>query len=160
MRFRGWSTAAPALLLWPCVSLLSSGIPAAGAAAPATLVAGAKTRAADERLAVVVPCYEGDLERALASVARWPQACSPVTLSSVDLILYKAEGDEESAKTILPALEQTAGRCFADTKIVYGHLRDEVSSVVRSGAGGRGGGLRGEIVRSEYVCCECAIESP
>lgn len=127
MRVRGWSSAAAALLP-PCALLLSRANSAW--AAPATLFADEKSGAVDERLAVVVPCHDGDLERALASVARWPKACSPVTLSNVDLILYKAEGDEESAETILPALQQTAGQCFANTKIVYGHLADEVSRSV------------------------------
>lgn len=41
--------------------------------------------------------------------------------------MYKAEGDEQSDKTILPALQRTACQCFANTTIVYGHLADEVS---------------------------------
>ncbi|CAN0469445.1 unnamed protein product, partial [Laminaria digitata] len=78
-----------------------------------------------ERLAVVVPVWSGDVDRALDSVSRWPTACSAVTLSNVDLIMYKAEGDEESSEALLPVLERTAGRCFSETKIVYAHLREE-----------------------------------
>lgn len=77
-------------------------------------------------MAVVVPVWEGDLDRALDSVSRWPSTCSEVTQNNVDLILYKAEGDEESSGTILPVLERTAGRCFSKTKIVYAHLAEEV----------------------------------
>lgn len=85
------------------------------------------------RLAVVVPAWRGDVDRALAAVARWPTACSAVTLSSVELVLYMAEAEEESsAAVLLPALERTAGRCFAQTKVVYAHLREQVRE------GGRG----------------------
>lgn len=88
---------------------------------------------ASGRLAVVVPAWRGDVDRALAAVARWPPVCSAVTLSRVELVLYMAEGEEESsAAVLLPALERTAGRCFAQTKVVYAHLREQVRE------GGRG----------------------
>ena len=78
------------------------------------------------RLAVVVPTWRRDVDRALEAVARWPTACSAVTLSKVELVLYKAEGEEESSPALLPTLERTAGRCFAKTKVVYAHLREQV----------------------------------
>lgn len=79
------------------------------------------------RLAVVVPAHKGDLHQALESLQRWPTACSAVAKAKMDLVLYKAEGeDAESSASILPALDSTAGRCFANTKVVYANLRDEV----------------------------------
>lgn len=84
---------------------------------------------ASGRLAVVVPAWRGDVDRVLEAVARWPTVCSAVTLSKVELVLYKAEGEEESSAVLLPALENTAGRCFAKTKVVYAHLREEVRGI-------------------------------
>lgn len=123
MRVRRWSTGVR-VLLRPCALLLFWENPAW--ATSITPFAGETSPTVDGRLAVVVPCYDGDLRRALSSMERWPRNCSPVTLYS-DLLLYKAEGDEESAKKILPILQQTAGQCFANTTIVYGHLAEEVS---------------------------------
>lgn len=84
-----------------------------------------------ERLAVVVPVHEGDISRALSSLERWPSACSSITLSNVDLVLYKAEAPDGTSGSILSALRRAAGGCFAHTKVVYGDLGDEVSVYVR-----------------------------
>ena len=106
--------------------LLTAAAGAAGTEQALALPTLDSAHVASGRLSVVVPVWSGDVDRALDSVSRWPTACSPVTLSNVDLIMYKAEGDEESSETLLPVLERTAGRCFAKTKIVYAHLREEV----------------------------------
>lgn len=79
-----------------------------------------------KRLAVVVPTHKGDFAKALASLAKWPTRCSPITRAHVDLILYKAEAQDEASTAALSVLEDTAGRCFADTKMVYGSLTEEV----------------------------------
>lgn len=81
------------------------------------------------KLAVVVPAHEGDLRKALASLSRWPSACSLVTLGHVDLILYYAQAPDERSERILPGLTHTGGRCFARTKVVYGNLTVEVSEL-------------------------------
>lgn len=81
-----------------------------------------------QHLAVVVPVYRGDISRAVSSLERWPSACTPLTERNADLVLYYAEG-EEDASAVIPALEtirQTAGRCFAETRLVYAHLSEEV----------------------------------
>lgn len=80
------------------------------------------------KLAVVVPAHGGDLSKALASLSRWPKVCSDVTLRHVELILYYAGGpdDERWSDEVVPALEQTGGRCFARTSALFGNLTDEV----------------------------------
>lgn len=85
------------------------------------------------KLAVVVPAHRGDLDRALASLSRWPTACSPVTLSSVDLILYYAAAPDDKSVRILPSLSWTGGRCFAHTQVVYANLTDEVRGFCTKG---------------------------
>ncbi|CAM9729877.1 unnamed protein product [Scytosiphon promiscuus] len=79
------------------------------------------------RLAVVVPAHGGDLSKALASLSRWPKVCSAVTLRHVELVLYYAGGpeDERWSDDVIPALEQTGGRCFARTSALFGNLTDE-----------------------------------
>lgn len=84
-----------------------------------------------QRLAVVVPAHAGDLYRALASLSRWPSTCSPVTQAQVDLVLYKAETEDDLSYGALRLLENTAGRCFANTKIVYGALTKEVRKTMQ-----------------------------
>ena len=82
-------------------------------------------------LAVVVPVYRGDLSRAVSSLERWPSLCSPLTEKNADLVLYYAEG-EEDAPAVTAAVEtirETAGHCFAETRLVYAHLSDEVRNV-------------------------------
>lgn len=81
-----------------------------------------------QRLAVVVPAYRGDLERAVSSLGRWPSTCSPVTEQNVDLVLYYAEGVEDSAavEAAFNVIEASAGRCFSKTKTVFAHLEEEV----------------------------------
>lgn len=52
----------------------------------------------------------------------------PLTQRNVDLVLYYAEGEEdEGAASALSEIEDTAGRCFAETKLVYADLTEEVS---------------------------------
>lgn len=81
-----------------------------------------------QHLAVVVPAYRGDLDRAVASLERWPTNCSPLTTQNVDLVLYYAEGEEDrsAVEEAAGAIAATGGRCFADLRIVYAHLEKEV----------------------------------
>ena len=82
-------------------------------------------------LAVIVPVYRGDLSRAVSSLERWPSTCSPLTERNADLVLYYAEG-EEDAPAVTAAVEtisKTAGSCFANTRLLYAHLSEEVSQV-------------------------------
>ena len=80
------------------------------------------------RLAVVVPTHAGDLPETLKSLENWPNKCSLETMHYVDLVIYKAEGpDDATEKEALPRFRETAGKCFANTKIVYGDLSKEVS---------------------------------
>lgn len=80
-----------------------------------------------QRLAVVVPAHAGDLPRAVSALDRWPTTCSPVTKENVDLVLYYAEGeDDPEPATALETISSTAGRCFANTKLVYANLDAEV----------------------------------
>lgn len=81
---------------------------------------------AGKRLAVVVPTHMGDFAKALASLAKWPTRCSSITRTHVDLILYKAEAPDPASTAALSVLEDTAGRCFANTKIIFGALTDQV----------------------------------
>lgn len=81
------------------------------------------------RLAVVVPAHAGDLRKALASLARWPKACSDTTLQHVELVLYYAGSSDDDgwSESVLPELEETAGNCFSRTTVIFGNLTDEVS---------------------------------
>lgn len=83
----------------------------------------------DERLAVVVPAYQGDLDRAVASLERWPTSCSSLTLQNVDLVLYYAEGetDREAVEAASSAIAATAGNCFANLRTVYANLQEQVN---------------------------------
>lgn len=87
---------------------------------------------APQRLAVVVPAYVGDLDRAVSSLGRWPSTCSPITQQNVDLVLYYAEGEEDAAAVDAAAavIAETAGRCFSNTRTVYAHLSEEVREYV------------------------------
>lgn len=79
------------------------------------------------RLAVIVPAHRGDLSRAVSSLGRWPTECSPVTQKNVDVVLYYAEGVEDTAASdAVETIAATAGRCFANTRIVYANLDGEV----------------------------------
>ena len=81
-----------------------------------------------QHLAVIVPVYRGDLSRAVSSLERWPSTCSPLTERNADLVLYYAEG-EEDAPTVTAAVDtirETAGHCFAETRLVYAHLSEQV----------------------------------
>lgn len=83
-----------------------------------------------QRLAVVVPCYRGDLYRTVASLERWPTECSPVTLKNTDLVLYYAEGekDNQAVTSAVSTISAKAGQCFAKTRIVYANIDIEVRS--------------------------------
>ncbi|CAN0456913.1 unnamed protein product [Ascophyllum nodosum] len=85
------------------------------------------TMGLNDHLAVVVPTHRGELPRVASSLQRWPSSCSPVTKRSVDLVLYYAEGDEDSeaAKEVVEVTTATAGLCFATTRVVYAYLDDE-----------------------------------
>lgn len=83
-----------------------------------------------ERLAVVVPVHQGDIHKALRSLEKWPVSCSSITRGNVDLVLYKAEAEDSSSKAVVQFLEETVGRCFANTKIVYGALTEQVGTLV------------------------------
>lgn len=79
------------------------------------------------RLAVVVPTHAGDLDETLKSLEVWPRECTSDTLEHVDLVIYKAEPkDEVSEDEILTQFRETAGTCFARTRMVYGELTKEV----------------------------------
>lgn len=84
----------------------------------------------DQRLAVVVPAHGGDLRHVLTSVSRWPTLCSQVTLRHVELVLYYSgaadDPDWSGAGDVLSELEQTGGRCFARTNVLFGNLTEKV----------------------------------
>lgn len=99
-----------------CLVLAGSALTASSSAAPTP-----------DRLAVVVPAHAGDLPRAVSALDQWPKSCSPVTQENVDLVLYYAEGEEDAGPApALEAIASSAGRCFANTKLVYANLSDEV----------------------------------
>lgn len=94
--------------------------------AGSALTACSATREPDH-LAVVVPAHAGDLPRAVSALDQWPKECSPITQENVDLVLYYAEGEEDEAPAAaLEVIASTTGRCFANTKLVYAHLNEEV----------------------------------
>lgn len=90
---------------------------------------GDRVQGSAPKLAVIVPAHGGDLSRALASLSRWPTKCSDITVHHVELVLYYAGGadDERWSDGVLAALEQTGGKCFAHTSVLFGNLTDEVS---------------------------------
>lgn len=109
---------------------LKRGHPTAIHALSCLLLAGAAAASTPgpQRLAVVVPAHGGDLSRAVSALDRWPEVCSPVTKTNVDLVLYYAEGDDDTEPLgALDAIASTAGRCFGNTKLVYANLTPEVS---------------------------------
>lgn len=88
-----------------------------------------------DRLAVVVPTHAGDLPRAVSALDQWPKECSPITQENVDLVLYYAEGEEDEAPVAaLEVIASSAGRCFANTKLVYANLNAEVRTELNSKA--------------------------
>lgn len=105
-------------------ALACSGVTAIATASPPA----ATQQGQQQRLAVVVPAYVGDLDRAVSSLGRWPATCSPLTQENVDLVLYYAEGEEDAAAVDAAAavVADTAGRCFSKTLTVYAHLNEEV----------------------------------
>lgn len=105
---------------------------AAAALSTTGLQAATQQEATQQRLAVVVPTYVGDLDRAVSSLGRWPSICSTITQQNVDLVLYYAEGEEDAAAVDAAAatVAETAGRCFSKTLTVYAHLSEEVRESV------------------------------
>lgn len=93
---------------------------------PRTITGPSFEAHSSRRLAVVVPAHAGDLSRVVESLERWPRTCSPITKQHADLVLYYAEGTDEKLDAVVPILTETAGSCFANTKIVYAHLAEEV----------------------------------
>lgn len=78
---------------------------------------------APQRLGVILPTSADDLGRVIESLVRWPADCPRTVISQfVDLVLYF--GSSEDAASVVPALE-SAGRCFASTKIVFANLLEE-----------------------------------
>lgn len=88
----------------------------------------------EQRLAVVVPAYQGDLKRAVASLQQWPASCSPITKENVDLVLYYAEGEDDASdvEAAASAIVNSAGHCFRETLTVYAHLSEEVRGRLQS----------------------------
>ena len=85
------------------------------------------SESSQQRLGVIVPAHRGDLDRAVSSLDRWPKKCSPVTQENVNLVLYYAEGkDDPAAAAALPTITDSAGRCFANTRLVYANLAEDV----------------------------------
>ncbi|CAM9634328.1 unnamed protein product, partial [Scytosiphon promiscuus] len=121
-----WS--AVALLLLNAYLLLSFGSP--------TSLVGLRTKKGSHRskggkgehrlLGVVVPTHAGDTVETIQSLEKWPSKCTEDTLAHVDLVIYKAEEyDRRIENELLPRFRATAGRCFADTRIVFGGLSKE-----------------------------------
>lgn len=98
--------------------------PPHGAQAAITAAAAESAR----QLAVVVPAHAGDLDKALASLAKWPKMCHESTLNNADLVLYYAGGPEGNVDALIAGLAETGGRCFASTKLVLGNLTKKVSA--------------------------------
>lgn len=110
---------------------------------------GVSDAASSDRLAIVVPAYRGDLDRAVASLERWPIVCSSITERNVDLVLYYAEGDEDNSSVAAAgeAITSSAGRCFANTRIVYAYLAPEVRGSARARI------MHLQACRLLIVCC-------
>jgi len=111
-------------------------------AVPTASLEAASQLEQQQRLAVVVPAYVGDLDRAVSSLGRWPSTCSALTQENVDLVLYYAEGEEDAAAVDAAAaiVAETAGRCFSKTLTVYAHLNEEVRESERKKVGKPGCG--------------------
>lgn len=78
----------------------------------------------DRKLAVVVPIHEGDSDRAMAALSKWPTTCYSNTLMGMDLIIYKAEAITSASRpTMVP---DRASLCFRNTKVVSANLQPEV----------------------------------
>ena len=85
-----------------------------------------------QRLGVIIPTYRGDLDRAVSSLGRWPKICSPLTQENVDLVLnYYVEEDDTTAAAAITTVANSAGRCFARTRLVYANLVDQVRTTGR-----------------------------
>lgn len=78
------------------------------------------------RLAVIVPTHAGDLKKALASLAKWPQNCHPLTRQHADLVVYYAGEADERVSPALARIAETGGKCFADTKLLLAKLTKKV----------------------------------
>ncbi|CAB1119168.1 unnamed protein product [Ectocarpus sp. CCAP 1310/34] len=81
----------------------------------------------DRKLAVIVPIHEGDSDRAMEALTKWPTTCYSNTLLGMDLIIYKAE--TISSASLPTAVPDRASLCFRNTKIVSANLRPEISNI-------------------------------
>ncbi|CAM9371978.1 unnamed protein product, partial [Choristocarpus tenellus] len=76
-------------------------------------------------MAVVVPAFDGDVDRALRSVRHWPSKCSDSTRTNMDLILYYAGKEDNSSTAVFNDLREMDSTCFTSMRLVYGRLTEE-----------------------------------
>lgn len=81
-----------------------------------------------DRRAVIVAADRLDLTRAISAVGQWSTSCQSAGLHDVDLVVILAEwhGSASVSKVAEDKIAGTAGRCFAETRVVYGHLVEKV----------------------------------
>lgn len=99
-----------------------------GSLAIATTV-GVPAAGRGRRLAVLVPVLNGDTEKAVSAISKWPRSkCSPQR--SVDLLLYyeTAAGEEQhvSSHAVDDSLVQGFGSCVGKFSIVHADLEEKV----------------------------------
>lgn len=75
-------------------------------------------------LALVVPTHDGDVDRALVAMKRWPSTCYETTLHHVDLILYHATDLDKAG--LLARVPREGFACFRTTKVLTSNLTKEV----------------------------------
>lgn len=76
-------------------------------------------------LGIVVPTHDGDIDRALFAMSRWPPTCYETTLRHVDLILYHATKCDKAAVRARVPPEGSA--CFRNTIVISSNLTKQVS---------------------------------
>lgn len=76
-------------------------------------------------MAIVVPIHQGDKDRAMESLQRWPSKCHPLTTQNVDLIVYEAENETDEVE-LLARVANGPAKCFRKTSVVSGNLLPEV----------------------------------
>lgn len=129
----------PSLLPWRTPTPNSrppgaEGVEIAEVKTSAVLAAVQQENGRGRKLAVVVPSHAGDLDRALASLAKWPTRCHESTLVNAELLLYYAGGPEDRVAASLPSFAQTGGKCFAATRLIFANLNEEVRAKFSSPA--------------------------